>query len=41
MVLVYYLLKFNMLSPSEEGQIIALMMKINKNLEPEWFHIRR
>lgn len=35
MVLVYYLLKFNMLFPSEEGQIIALMMKINKDFEPE------
>lgn len=41
MVLVYYLLKFNMIFPSEEGQIVALMMNIDKDLEPEWFHIRR
>lgn len=30
-----------MLFPSEEDQIITLMMKINKDFEPEWFHIRR
>jgi hypothetical protein len=41
MVLVYYLLKLNMLFPSEEDQTIALMMNIDYGLEPEWSHIRR
>ena len=35
-VLVYYLLNFNEPFLSEEDQIIALMMKIKKDFEPEW-----